>query len=423
MFLADEERALSLLAAADPRIAARGVTADPNELHHAAMSAIIAEDATLAMEGNRPDVLSFEVRSRAIDMAQAVVTRWKTRPDLEVELLARLMESERLRLASERELPRSASVLLGGLAATWRTPEQKEVGPLDEWLSRRLAEVTGSLMPQSLTILERNELEDALDPVERLIEGLPKSRAALVGLRVGVGRMEPVPRGSDRWSALSPRLRADAGTQLSADTLLALLSTEAKVLRDEIGQLVVKVTDDGAEAAGETLFSGGGASVTCHTQRKSSRVRALEPPLERAFDCSLRSRVIDAHTADENLTVLLAMHDAIIAASWAVVLARGGDATAIALATPKPLAPMSPTLEGKLMRFAATHPIEAIDRALSIEWIMRNGLAEAALRADAWRMFGDAPLDIVERELHPQLRAKSRLKVEQSETPATHGKH
>ncbi|HEY2366574.1 MAG TPA: hypothetical protein VGH87_09320, partial [Polyangiaceae bacterium] len=128
---------------------------------------------------------------------------------------------------------------------------------------------------------------------------------------------------------------------------------------------------------------------------------------ERAFDCVVRSRIVDAHTADEMLGVLLAMHDAVVAGAWALVFARGGDATTIALAAPKLVAPLGPTSSGKLTRFAVTHPTEAISRALSIEWIMRNGLADAALRADAWRTWGDAPLDIVDRELHPQRREKS----------------
>jgi len=62
------------------------------------------------------------------------------------------------------------------------------------------------------------------------------------------------------------------------------------------------------------------------------------------------------------------------------------------------------------MRFAATAPVEAIVRALSIEWIMRNGLQEAALRARAWSAFGDAPLDVIEREIHPLAREKPHLR-------------
>jgi hypothetical protein len=418
-FLADEERALTLLAAADPRIAARGVTADETALHHATMSAILAEDATLAMEGDRPDVLSFEVRARALDMASEIVTHWKVppsdpdptsamRPALEVELLGRLISSEKLRLASERDVPRSAGILLGGLAATWRTPALKEIDPRDGWLSRRLAEVTQSVTPQSLTVLERDALDDALDPLERVVaDVLPKSRAALVALRVATSAMDPAARSPDRWSTLAPRLHADAGTMLSSDTLLAFFAVEAKSLRAEISQLVVGVTDDRADRVGEALAAG--APAPCNTVSVGSRVRSLEPAPERAFDCALRSSVIAAHTAEENLDVLITMHDAVVAAAWAVILARGGGPETIALGAPKPIAPMSPTLEGKLMRFAATHPVEAIDRALSIAWIMRSGLAEAALRADAWKTFGDAPLDVIERELHPEPREKTHL--------------
>ena len=50
---------------------------------------------------------------------------------------------------------------------------------------------------------------------------------------------------------------------------------------------------------------------------------------------------------------------------------------------------------------------------------MRNGLGEAALRADAWRSFGDAPLDIVERELHPQRREKSYVNETRSKARST----
>ena len=147
--------------------------------------------------------------------------------------------------------------------------------------------------------------------------------------------------------------------------------------------------------------------ATCRAPFTGSKMRALGPPEERAFDCTMRTRIIDAHTAEENLNVLVAMHDAVVAGGWALVFARGGDATTIALAAPRLIAPLSPTASGKLTRFAATHPIEAISRALSIEWIMRNGLGEAALRADAWKNFGDAPLDVIDRELHPQRREKS----------------
>lgn len=409
-FVADEEHVLSLLAAADARIAARGITPDPLTLHHTVMSGVIAEDPTMGMEGDRPDVLSFDIRSRALDAAGAIADKWKvppeagpalSRPDLEVELVKRLIASEKLRLVSERDLPRSASALLGALATTWRAPDVKDVQTHDDWLARRIADVTASLKPQSLTMPERDDLDDALDPLEHAMEGMTKSAAALVGLRLAVQRVDVALRPRDRWDAISLRLAADDGMQLSADTLLAFLTTEAKLLKGEIDALVgVKVTDDVATRAAETVLA---ESETCHTQLAApSRMRALEPPTERAFECSLRKRMLAAHTANEVLDVLLAMHDAVVAAAWSVVTARGGDAVAVALAAPKLLAPISTTAEGRLSRFAATRPVDAITRALAIEWLMRSGLVAAVPRAEAWRAFGDAPIDIVDREVHPQ---------------------
>jgi hypothetical protein len=415
-FVADEDRILNVMAAADARVAARGITLDENSLHHATMGAILAEDPSLAMEGDRPDVLSFDVRGRAIDSAGELLARWKTppedvlgtRPSLEMELLARFIASEKLRLASERDLPRSAGVLLGALATTWRTPDLKDVSTQDDWLARRFAEVTKSLGPKSLTADERDELDDALDPLEHLLEGLPKSHAALVELRLAVQRVDLAMKPRDRWDQVSARLAADAGMKLSSETLLALIGTEAKAVRDEIDKLVgVKVTEEVAERAANLVLAPDG---TCRAPFTGSKMRALGPPEERAFDCTMRDHVIAAHTAEEYLDVLLAMHDAIVAGAWALVFARGGDATTIAMGAPRLVAPLGPIASGKLTRFAATHPIEAISRVLSIEWIMRNGLGEAAMRAEAWKNWGDAPLDIVDRELHPQKREKSYVK-------------
>jgi hypothetical protein len=410
-FLADEDHVLSLLAAADARIAQRGITPDPVTLHHVVMGGVLAEDQTMDMEGDRPDVFSFDVRSRALDAAMAIVDKWKVppesgatlaRPDLELELLHRMVASEKLRLVGERDLPRSASVLLGALASTWRVPDVKDAQTHDDWLARRIGQVTASLAPQSLTLTERDDLDDSLDPLEHAMEGMTKSSAALVALRLAVQRVDVAARPRDRWDAIALRLAADDGTELSADTLLALLVTEAKLLKSEIDALVgAKIDDEIATRAAESLAKIG----ACETKSvMASRVRALQPPPERAFDCAIRERLIAAHASNEVLDVLLAMHDAVVCASWAVITARGGDATTIALAAPKLLAPLPPTAEGRLARFAATRPIVAITRALSVEWIMRNGLGEAVMRAEGWRAFGDAPIDVIDRELHPHAR-------------------
>jgi hypothetical protein len=431
-FLGDENRLLALVASTDARVVARGVAEDDATLEHAAMGAILAEDTTLVMEPgppDRPDLFSFAARGRALDGAAAILARWQTppadpdpastlEPGLEVELLGRFVASEKLRLADERGLPRSASTLLGAIAATWRTPgplqsgkgpDMKALAARDEWLARRLGEVTQSLAPRSLTGLEREELEDALDPLEHAVgDALPKSRQALLDVRLAVQNLDPAPKGPDRWAAVSARLAADTGTRLSPDTLLALFAQEARLVRGEIDKLVgVEVTDDVVSRAAGLLLA---PPEACRAANFASRMRALQPPPERSLGCALRARVAAAQSSAEMLGVLVAMHEAIVTAAHALVFARGGDDAAVALAAPKAIAPMSPTDEGRLDRFAAVHPVEAIARALSIEWLMRGGMAEAALRARAWSAFGDAPLDVIDRELHPHPREKSHLR-------------
>ncbi|HSQ66243.1 MAG TPA: hypothetical protein VLM85_23635 [Polyangiaceae bacterium] len=420
-FIADEDRFLLVLAAADPRIAARTGKAPSEEaLRRAALGALLAEDTTAAVEGNRTDVLSFEVRAHSLEGAAKLLASWRIppsdpegtlQPGLELELMGRLLASEKVRLKDERDLPRSAGQLLRGIASAWHAAsDPKELAERDGWLSSRLAQIAQSLSPKSLTLVERDDLDDAIDPLERIVtDAMPKSQAALVKLRLAVQNMETGVTGPDRWPAVAERLATDSGSRLSAETLLALLGTQAKALDQEIGQLVgVKVTDDEfARAAGLLVAE----PAECHPpQPIPSRVRALASPSERSFRCALLGRVIAAKTADDELDVLVAMHTATVVGAWAVVLARGADRSALPLAAPKPLAFMAPDVEARLLRLAMTRPVMALEHALAVEWLMRRGLAQATLRAQAWQGYGDAPLDVIERELHPEPRPRNALR-------------
>ena len=157
------------------------------------------------MEGDRPDVLSFDVRARALDAAAATLARWKTPP----EDVAR--HAAGARDGAARAVRRVGEIAARERAAIFRAraaicsarsrprgahPNLKDAGERDDWLARRIAEVTKSLAPKSLTADERDELDDALDPLERLLEASRKSRAALVELRLAVQRVRS--RGENR---------------------------------------------------------------------------------------------------------------------------------------------------------------------------------------------------------------------------------
>ena len=420
-FIADEDRFLLVLAAADPRIAARtGKEPSEEALRRAALGALLAEDTTAAVEGNRTDVLSFEVRAHSLEGAAKLLASWKVppsdpegtaQPGLELELMGRMLASEKARLKDERELPRSAGQLLRGIASAWHAAsDAKQLSERDGWLSSRLAQIAQSLSPRSLTLVERDDLDDAIDPLERIVtDAMPKSQAALVRLRLAVQNMETGATGPDRWPAIAERLQTDSGSRLSAETLLALFGTQTKALEQEMGQLVgVKVTDEQfARAAGLLVAE----PAVCHPPRPiPSRVRALASPSERSFRCGLLGRVIAAKTADDELDVLTAMHTATVVGAWAVMLARGADRSTLPLAAPKSLAFLAPDAEARLLRLATTRPVMAIEHALAVEWLMRQGLAQASLRAQAWQSFGDAPLDVIERELHPVARPRNALR-------------
>ena len=108
---------------------------------------------------------------------------------------------------------------------------------------------------------------------------------------------------------------------------------------------------------------------------------------------------------------------ATVAGAWAVSLARGAERGTLSMTTPKPLAFLPPDVEARVLRLAATRPVLAIENALAIDWLMRRGLAQASLRAQAWQDFGDAPLDIVTRELHPEPRIKPLMRETRETQP------
>ncbi len=418
-FLADEDRIVTLLAATDPRIALRArVSPSDAQLRKSVVGAILAEDPDVGVEGGRTDVLSFDARGRALTAAAGVLAGWKRpiadpapgrhlQPELERELLGRWLTAERSRLRTERELPRSAGTLVRGLVAGWRAPRTPQaLAQRDEWLAKRLDAVAASLTAGALSLVEREDLEDALDPLETKVEvGWPRSQAALTRLRIAAENMQVAPAGKDRWKEVAAALAAQVGTTLTPETLSRLFESEDRQLRAAVDALmVVKATDEGYAAAVDDALRTPG---DCPAPQTPSRLRRMQPPPERAGICALGPALEEAQTADQQLVVLMSMQAQVVAARWAIALAHGAG-TGVLDAIVKPMAFLPPEREGRLLRFAATRPVEAIGRGLAVEWLMRQGMAAAGPRASAWLAFGDVPMDVLERELRPRVKLKDK---------------
>jgi len=198
--IATERPILARLAVIDPRLAQRvHMDAAEADLGKAALEAILSEDAQAAVVDGRLDLFSFGARERALaklsvpemDLAETS-SGAIARPRLERELLVRLLDAERARVATEKNLPRSAGDLVRGIVRTW-TPAARDAQPArDAWLARRLDDVDASLsapIPRD----EQYDLEDALDPLEKEVVNYTQSMAALTRVRVRLGAQMPAP--------------------------------------------------------------------------------------------------------------------------------------------------------------------------------------------------------------------------------------
>ena len=417
-FYGDETRILAIVGAADPRIARRAhMEPDETELRKAAVGAILAEDTDVAMDSGHTDIFSFDVRGRALGAARKILATYTEpladpnvgdgkRPELERQLMDRFLSTEELRLAEERKLPRSAASLLRGLALTWVPPSTKEqLAARDPWLAARLGRIEPTLTPGSLRPAERDDLDDAMDPLERAVFGVnaadayPLSHAAMTRLRIVAQGAGGPDRKESRWDAVAPALAVEVGTKLSAETLARVFAGTATALDVELKRLVgTAVTNDNLVTQADALL---GPAAQCPTPPGGSRLRRMDPPPEREFYCAVAAMTLKATKADEQQALFLYAHTALVVAQWAIAVASGTDAAKPATEQARPLTFLPPDREQRLLRFASTRPVEAIARGMAVEWLFREGVAAARIRASAWLEFGDAPFDLLERDLRP----------------------
>lgn len=415
-FYADERNVLGLLAATDPRIARRtGIEPSADQSGKAVLGAILAEDPNAALEANRTDLFSFDVRARALAEARKSLAKYTSpvadphpndgrRPDLELVLLRRLLDEEDARLTEERHLPQSGAILVRAAAATWSPPRTAaDLEQRDAWFATRIESLRTSLAPKSLRAADIADLEDALDPLERVAfgDGTPyaKSHAAFTDLRIALGSLAagPGPDPQAARTALVGGLKAHLGVTLSPETLARIFETAAASLERSIADLVgAKLTDARFETEARSLLD----PAPC-TFRAPTILRKATPPPERALACILPARAEKAKTSDELVGVLAQAHTALVVGSWALWNVAGADAVKPAADHAKTLRPLPQDLVARLERRALTMPVAAVGNALVAEWLYRDGMTASTSRGLAWMVFGDAPFDLLERELHP----------------------
>ena len=284
-----EARVLELLAATDPRFAARVGGAKEARLHAAAIKALSEGDTDAAIEDGAIDFFSFTARARSIAEAEAVVAGLPAidggaSAKMERELLVRLVAEERARLDEERALPRGASALVRGLIETWGAPATRPAAEThDARVARRLEEVRVSLQGGDLSRVRLAELDDSLDPLERIAtpDLYGKTVQAIARLRLTLGDTTTHAQEDDAgWPRLRASLHAHLGVDWTADELRSRLLTAEHTLRARATAQTAHAHTDEHErdlADGWTV-----RAAPCAQFGGASQLRALPPPPERA---------------------------------------------------------------------------------------------------------------------------------------------
>ncbi|MGD0526857.1 MAG: hypothetical protein ABSE49_17050 [Polyangiaceae bacterium] len=395
-----EDEAIGWLAAADPRLAVRANATAPHEvLERVGMDAMLAEDTAAVIHGSSLDLFAFRARAHAVDEASKVVAALKAplpevgpvgsalaRPRLEKELLERLIAEERARVDEEAKLGDASGELVRGIVSLWKPPEKpQEVQERDVWVQKHLLEVRDSLRDPSRGA-GAGDLDVALYPLERLLAPMtyPRGMAALAQVRIAIDAdMRAVPKLPD-----AERLARAVKVHLGLDVETASLATRLERLEGRLRD----AAEGALKAAAPDARRGveGKARELLLVERPcppvaDTRVRAMAPPPERAAVCG----ALRALTEEPAPAGLVALHDDVLLALSAV--------------TPSPPArtgllshPDDDVVE-TLRRLARERPVVVLGVALAAELLYADDGADARLAA--WKALGEAPLDVVAREL------------------------
>ena len=203
-FADHEVEVVAALARGDPSIAARfglnpslGDEAEPRAEPHA--NWFSSRERGGALDDAERALAGWVVPSRIV---RGVSPRARALR-LERELVARMVKEERFRYEHERQLPRGGSDLVHAAVLAYRAAPATDARRQHEWgIGRRLEEIRASLRNAPLPSLEADELDDALDPLEKL--GLPGISGTLTALRLELGdrkrrarRGRPIPPSSN----------------------------------------------------------------------------------------------------------------------------------------------------------------------------------------------------------------------------------
>jgi len=397
-----EDQVIDWLAAADPRLARRAdTTASETTLSRIGTDGVLAEDAAARIVGGSLDLFAFRARARVLDEAAARLAAFReplpeagpagsslARPRLERELLVRLVAEERARDDHEAKLGDAAGDLVRGIVSTWTLPRTpQDVPKRDAWVSGHLLEIRASLRDTAGPRTGPPDLDVALYPLERLLAPLqfPKGSAAIAELRMALDDdMRAIPKLQD-----ATRIARAAKVHLGVDVDPAAMPARLERIEARLRDLASGAL--GASGAERPAVEARARELLMAQRRcpavPDSRVRSMAPPPERAAICG----VLRALTEEERpAAALVALHDDVLL-SFAAVVAAPPPRTGL-------LSHPDDDVVDAVERMGRERPVVVLGVALAAE-ILYGPPGGADDRLRAWRALGEAPLDVVAREV------------------------
>ncbi|MDP9000960.1 MAG: hypothetical protein M3O46_12700 [Myxococcota bacterium] len=396
-FVHVEEDAVGWLVAADPRLALRADATAPDAIvSRIGTDAVLAEDTSAQIRNGSLDLFAFRARRRALDEAAKIVAGFRdslpdtaplgttvARPSLERELLGRLIDEERARADDESPLGDASGDLVRGIVATWTAPAApQDLLDRDVWVSKHLLEIRESLRDPGPHAGPSN-LDLALYPLERLLAPMqfPRGSAAIAEVRMALDadmRTVPSHGAVDR---IARAMRVHIGVSIDPGTMTQRLDHIEERLREVANAaLASSASKSDVEArARELLFVERPCSAV-----PDSRVRSMAPPPEREAICGALRALEDAPAP-----ALVALHDDVLLSFAAVVSSPPSRSRLMSHPDDDDVS--------ALQRKARERPVLALGVALAAELLYATEGADDRLRA--WRALGEAPLDVVAREV------------------------
>ncbi len=399
-FARAEDEALAWLAAADPRLARRSGAIPSEELvERIGTEAVLDEDVTAQFQGRSLDLFAFRARGRTIDHAARALASFRepllevgppasvlARPELERELLGRLIEEEKTRAEDEARLGEFSGELVRGIVSTWTAPQAPHDWlERDAWVSKHLLEIRESLRDGGPRA-GPSDLDVQLYPLERLLVPLqfPRGSAALAQVRMALDAdIRPVPT-VNSVDRIARAVRVYLGMTIDGATLRPRLERLEERLRSLAETVLGSAEARGrieAEARQLLFVEGPCPTVT------GTLLRVMAPPPERAAICgALRALTNDSSRA----AAIVALHDDVLL-SFAAVVSAPPPRTGL-LSRPEN------DIVDAIQRAARERPVVALGVALAAELLYGDGGDERRLKT--WAALGEAPLDIAAREMN-----------------------